>query len=161
MVGKAYHLNLEDNVFSPIPTSVYTLLKESFSNCLGALYQSVGAPIIAPWIKELCSVYLIVTQPVSGKFDDARLKLKDSLGAQHCKVFAPGSPMTILAVPIPGVPDKFHKVVVHECQDETEFCCAQFYLSFGDLGMIMSLMARTHGFVLGLKGLKVCSLIQH
>lgn len=153
MVGKAF--NLKDDAFPRIPASAYASLKESFSNRLGELYKSIGAPTTAPWRKELFSAYLIVAQPLSGNLDDARSKLKDTLGAQHCKAAAPGSPITILAVPIPGSPDKFHKVEVHECQSEDEFHCAQFYLSFGDLGMIMSLMARTHGFVLGSKGLKV------
>jgi hypothetical protein len=51
------------------------------------------------------------------------------------------------------------QVDVHLCADEDEWDRVVFFHGFGDLGMIMGLIARNCGFSLGTKGLKVSHLV--
>lgn len=151
-----------------IPASEYTSLEKALRNRLQALYTSVVSLTIPPWREEVASIYFLVARPIPpGTLKDARLGLKDALGAQHYRTASLGSPVSILAVPIPGAPGPpvdnldsnsesgWYKVEVHECQTEDELNCSKFYLSYGDLGVILSRMARVHGLLLGSKGLKV------
>lgn len=52
------------------------------------------------------------------------------------------------------------QVDIHVCADEGEWDRVVFFHGFGDLGMILGLIARNCGFALGTKGLKVCVSIQ-
>lgn len=47
------------------------------------------------------------------------------------------------------------KVDVHVCEDKTELDRVVFFNSYGDLGMILGLLAANVGLKLGSKGLKV------
>ncbi|KAG6900338.1 hypothetical protein C0993_012295 [Termitomyces sp. T159_Od127] len=51
--------------------------------------------------------------------------------------------------------DIYYQVDVNVCSDKAEFERMVFYHSYGDLGMIMGLLARNVGLTLGEKGLKV------
>jgi hypothetical protein len=52
------------------------------------------------------------------------------------------------------------QVDVHVCADEDEWDRIVFFHAFGDLGMILGLIARNCGFSLGTKGLKVVFMSQ-
>lgn len=52
------------------------------------------------------------------------------------------------------------QVDVHACTDEDEYERIVFLHGFGDLGMILGLIARNCGFSLGTKGLKVSLLLK-
>jgi hypothetical protein len=47
------------------------------------------------------------------------------------------------------------QVDVHVCSDKSEYDRISFFHSYGDMGMILGLIARNSGLALGLKGLKV------
>lgn len=51
----------------------------------------------------------------------------------------------------------YYQVDVHVCMDKDEWDRIMFYNSYGDLCMILGLIARNAGLSLGQKGLKVCS----
>jgi hypothetical protein len=48
---------------------------------------------------------------------------------------------------------------VHVCTDKEEWTRVIFFNSYGDLGMILGLIARNVGLQLGIKGLKVHNAI--
>lgn len=50
----------------------------------------------------------------------------------------------------------YFQVDVHVCTDKDEWDRIMFCHSYGDLGMILGLIARNVGLSLGSKGLKVC-----
>lgn len=153
MSGKAF--DLKEDAFPRISSSAYASVEKSLGTQLKALYKRVETPTTSPWLANCASVYFVVSEPVSGNAEATRASLKGALGAAHDKVATPGNPISIFAVPITGAPGKFYKIEVHECSSKAELEMAKCYLSYGDLGMIMSLMARVHGFVYGTKGLKV------
>lgn len=153
MSGKAFDLG--EDAFPRMPTSAYASLEKSLSNQMRTLYRRIETPIIAPWRTGFASIYFIVSEPISENAQAARASLKTAIGAKHERISAPGSPISLFAVPLTDVSGKFLKVEVHECQSEAEINCARFYLSYSDFGMILSLMARVHGFIMGTKGLKV------
>ncbi|KAH6912670.1 hypothetical protein BKA70DRAFT_1097375 [Coprinopsis sp. MPI-PUGE-AT-0042] len=49
----------------------------------------------------------------------------------------------------------YYQVDVHPCSDESEFERIKFFHSYGDMGMILGLVARHIGLRLGLHGLKI------
>ena len=51
---------------------------------------------------------------------------------------------------------RFVQVDVHVCADQGEWDRIMFFHSYGDLGMILGLIAKNNGLKLGTHGLKVC-----
>lgn len=54
-------------------------------------------------------------------------------------------------------PENFGQVDINVCSDKAEWERIVFFHAYGDLGMILGLLARNHGLALGTKGLKVNS----
>ena len=79
--------------------------------------------------------------------------VKKTLGAQH-SVPMEGFHTSNYAIPSSS-PGKYFQVDVHVCTDEDELERIYFFHGYGDLGMILGLLARGNGLSLGTKGLKV------
>ena len=62
---------------------------------------------------------------------------------------------------VPSQQEIYCQVDVHVCADQDEWDRIVFFHGFGDLGMILGLIARNCGFSLSTKGLKVGRLIAH
>ena len=54
-----------------------------------------------------------------------------------------------------GEPGKFTQVDVRVCKDKDELDRVMFFHSYGDMGMILGIIARANGLRLGVNGLKV------
>ncbi|KAK0188012.1 hypothetical protein F5146DRAFT_1141468 [Armillaria mellea] len=85
--------------------------------------------------------------------------VKELLGAVHALPM-PGPRTSNYAIPLPE--DEFnaqmhvgwYQVDVHVCGSLEEFARVRFFHSYGDMGMILGLMARHAGLHLGIHGLK-------
>lgn len=149
MIGKAF--NLDEAAFPRIASSELASLEKSLGARLGSLYKHVDTPIAAHWKSDFGSLYFIVSGPRSASAHEG---IKGALGATLEKSSATDAATLLYAIPS-STAGKYTRVEVQECQTKAELDCVKFYLSYGDLGPILSLLARIHGFVLGTKGLKV------
>ena len=152
MIGKAF--NLDEAAFPRITSPQLASLEKSLGAQLGTLYKHVETPIAAPWKSDFASVYFVVSGPCS---DKAREAVKGVLGANLERTDSTDAATLLFAIPS-STAGKYTRVEVHECKTKAELDCTKFYLSYGDLGAILSLLARVHGFTLGTKGLKVIAL---
>lgn len=157
MVAKAFALG--EDAFPRISSSEYASLEKALGNQLRRLYKHVEAPIAAPWKSDYASIHFVVCDPLA---DGARANMKGALGAKLEKIEHPNNTISLFAIPTSAA-GEYYRVEVHECQTKAELDCAKFYLSYGDLGQIFSLIARVYGFTFGTKGIKVehHSLILH
>ncbi|KAI5121076.1 hypothetical protein M0805_008589 [Coniferiporia weirii] len=175
MGGKAF-TELDNGLFPRIPTHIYNPLKERLGAQLKTLYAFVGTPAEAPQKADHGDVDFVVCDPLtveasaaagatdSGPYDillahaDALLRAKSLLGAEHITLVE-GHRTSNFAIPAGAElsadwEGKFFQVDVHVCKDRAEWDRLLFFHSYGDLGMILGLLARAHGLTLGVKGLR-------
>jgi hypothetical protein len=62
-------------------------------------------------------------------------------------------------LPDDALQEVYCQVDIHVCADKDEWDRIVFFHGFGDLGMIVSLIARNCGFSLGTKGLQVSRIV--
>ncbi|KLO08655.1 hypothetical protein SCHPADRAFT_880261 [Schizopora paradoxa] len=149
MGGNAFKF-LGENAFPRIPPTTYKALKEHLSAKLSALFEFVGTPAEAPEKTSHGDIDIIVANPLvelSGE------QVKCELKAQHA-ILAAGNRTSNFALPS-DEDGKFYQVDVHVCKDREEWDRIMFFHSYGDLGMILGVLARTNGLRLGSNGLKV------
>ncbi|KAH8114707.1 hypothetical protein DFH11DRAFT_182006 [Phellopilus nigrolimitatus] len=170
MGGKAFS-HLGEDAFPRIPTDTYMNLKSCLADRLKTLYAFVETPTEAPEKLDHGDVDFIVCGPLpilacsedsadtrSGDEHNLALaRVKDTLGARHA-ILAEGHRTSNFAVPAMDgdleLEGKFYQVDVHVCADEAEWKRILFFNAYGDLGMILGLLARAHGYTFGTKGLR-------
>lgn len=151
MGGKAFGSELGEDAFPRIPSVTYEKLKSDLEGRLKKLYEYVGTPTEAPEKLDHGDVDFIVEGPKGNISHD---ETKKALGATYA-VVAEGNRTSNYAVPILGLEGMYYQVDVNVCADKEEWDNIMFFHSYGDLGMILGVLARAHGLSLGTKGLKV------
>lgn len=130
----------------------YQECKAKVDSQLKTLYRLVGTPAEAPEKADHGDVDYIVQGPYK---DDISTRDVEQLIGAVAVVSMEGNRTSNYA--IPGDSDnEYRQIDVHVCADELEWKRIMFYNSYGDLGMILGLLAGSHGLQLGNKGLKVC-----
>ncbi|THV05313.1 hypothetical protein K435DRAFT_816566 [Dendrothele bispora CBS 962.96] len=180
MGGNAFHF-LDEDAFPRLPPAVYQRLKSRLFSVIQTLYSHVTVPIEAPEKNEYGDLDFLVFSPKPEAFSSTAERsinvphevVKEAIGAHHF-IPADGNRTSNFAVPISRgewstlgfereelevrkkVKDDgeiYYQVDVHVCADKKEWDRIYFYNSYGDLGMIMGLIASNAGLQLGSKGL--------
>ncbi len=143
--------------FPRLSRALYTVLKARHTASLGTVYTQVCTPLEAPEKQDHGDIDFLVYSPENLPSHDT---VKELLGAAHVMPM-PGPRTSNYAIPIPE--DEFntqmhvgwYQVDVHVCGSPEEFAGVRFFHSYGDMGMILGLVARHSGLHLGIHGLKV------
>ncbi|SJL07540.1 uncharacterized protein ARMOST_10890 [Armillaria ostoyae] len=142
--------------FPRLSRALYTVLKARHTASLGTVYTQVCTPLEAPEKQDHGDIDFLVYSPEHLPSHDT---VKELLGAAHVLPM-PGPRTSNYAIPIPE--DEFntqmhvgwYQVDVHVCGSPEEFAGVRFFHSYGDMGMILGLVARHSGLHLGIHGLK-------
>ncbi|KAF5369589.1 hypothetical protein D9758_002685 [Tetrapyrgos nigripes] len=180
MGGSALHFLQHEHAFPRMPIPVYRNLKSRLYPVIQGLYSHVIVPIEAPEKKDYGDLDFLVYSPKTDalRHGDAKINVshdsvKDAIGARHF-IPADGNRTSNFAVPVSkgewatlGYEDEeeanrkkvedgeiYYQVDVHVCADKAEWDRIFFFNSYGDLGMIMGLVAANIGLHLGSKGLQ-------
>ena len=156
MGGRAFNSQLGEDKFPRIPPETYDKLKATLGEKLKELYIHVGTPTEAPEKADHGDVDFIVEDAIG---EVSHHDIQKALDARYA-VVAEGNRTSNYAVLIPGQEGMYYQVDVHVCADKTEWDNIMFFHSYGDMGMILGIMAKAHGLTLGTKGLKVNSFPQ-
>jgi hypothetical protein len=164
MGGNAFHQILPATSFPRIPPTVYSSLKARLIPLFQSIYVHIAVPFEAPEKLDYGDLDFVVAGPKCSELGDHE-EVKRALGAKFC-ILLEGNRTSNFAVPIGQEDweigdDKFYQVDVHVCADEEEWGRVVFFHGYGDLGMIMGLIATNNGFALGTKGLKVRNKLLH
>ncbi|KZV86998.1 hypothetical protein EXIGLDRAFT_697947 [Exidia glandulosa HHB12029] len=151
MGGNAFAELAPGASFPRMSPEVYNALKATMLARLALLFAHVAVPREAPEKDDYGDLDLIVAEPLGAREVPLEL-LKDTLGA----VLAIGGSTSNFAVPMPdGPPDTYVQVDVIKCGTVDKFERVMFFHAYGDLGMILGLIARSYGLSLGHNGLKI------
>lgn len=149
MGGNAFAQLLKNASFPRMSPAVYFALKAKILEQLTPLFAHVAVPREAPGKADYGDLDFIVAGPLRPITLDT---LQESLGA----VLAIDGGTANFAVRLPDAePDTYVQVDVNKCADVDEFNRFVFFQSYGDLGMILGLLARSYGLSFGHHGLKV------
>ena len=151
MGGRAFHRIVTGATFPRMDLVTYESLKTQHLEQLRQHFRLVGVPREAPEKKSYGDIDYIVCSPLhnSQSWED----LKYALGAVHCIV---NGHSVNLAILLTGGDDlTFYQVDINYTKDEDEWERVIIFHSYGDLGMILGLVARANGLSLGVNGLKV------
>jgi hypothetical protein len=165
MGGNAFLQLLPTAIFPRLPPKVYDALKARLFPRIQALYSLVAVPAEAPEKRDYGDLDFVVYGPSNIDGSNGRLAcpdaVKEAIGATH---FIRGMTSNF-SVPISAEDwdrregeQRYCQVDVHVCDDEADWERVVFFHGYGDLGMMLGLMAKHNGFSLGTKGLRVCSL---
>ena len=130
---------------------VYRNLKTFCQEKLAPLFKAVLVPREAPGKDSYGDLDFIAHSPTSTKSTSAE-HLKSVLGAEY---FVKEETFSFALPSHEGPLGIYRQVDLRVCGDEPKFERFVFSYSDGDLGMILGIVARTHGLSLGSKGLKV------
>ncbi|KAK0244184.1 hypothetical protein EDD85DRAFT_189743 [Armillaria nabsnona] len=142
--------------FPRLSRALYAVLKARHTASLSTVYTQVCTPLEAPEKQDHGDIDFLVYSPENLPSHDT---VKELLGAAHVMPM-PGPRTSNYAIPIPE--DEFntqmhvgwYQVDVHVCGSPEEFAGVRFFHSYGDMGMILGLVARHSGLHLGVHGLK-------
>lgn len=166
MGGNAFNASHPDALFPRMQPSVYELAKTKIRDALIPLYEHVATPSEAPQKADHGDIDFIVCSP---KLFVTHNRLEEALGAIWS---IPKKGTSHFALPwdtivgrhadgLPRLPE-YIQVDVYICEDAAEFERVHFCHSYGDLAMILGLMARSLGLSFGTSGIKVSTpTIQH
>lgn len=154
MGGNAFKATLPDASFPRMRPALYNELKQRVTASLQTVYTSVAVPHEAPGKLDFGDIDFVVCHPRDGLNPEM---LRVALGAQH--IIAIGN-VSNLAIPLRDK-DSFCQVDIHVCDDIDDWQRTFFFLSYGDLSMILGLMARALDLSLGRHGLKVRVRLWH
>ncbi|KAG6899221.1 hypothetical protein C0993_012135 [Termitomyces sp. T159_Od127] len=164
MGGRAFLTTLGPGSFPRIPLPVYNALKNRLLLRLQTLYQRAIVPREAPEKVNFGDLDILVTSPrtssglSSGQTHLWRTTVQTVLGAQYCTGHNTRNRTVNFALPIqPGEWETFNLGKEEEESHEAEHERTAFFHGYGDLGMIMSVVARNAdpALVLGEKGLRL------
>lgn len=178
MGGNAFH-SLPPSAFPRIPPKIYHALKARLLPHIQTLYTHVAVPFEAPEKSDHGDLDWVVAGPKSGTDGQVNVphaEVCTALGAKH-HIPMEGNRTSNFAVPVAigewaslghakeeeegrqgadSDGEIYYQVDVHVCADKAEWDRVVFFHAYGDLGMILGLIARNNGLALGTKGLKVC-----
>ncbi|TDL23208.1 hypothetical protein BD410DRAFT_747250 [Rickenella mellea] len=152
MGGNAFSDVLPDDAFPRIPSDVYNGLKTQITTQLRLLFAVVETPREAPEKPDHGDIDFTVFGSKDGTVTHQRVR--EAIGAEHAVEMA-GNRTSNYAIPSRTDPGRYHQIDVHICDTEEELERIVFFNSYGDLGMLLGLLARAHGLSLGTKGLKI------
>ncbi|KAJ7052586.1 hypothetical protein C8F01DRAFT_1170515 [Mycena amicta] len=178
MGGQAFSASLPLKAFPRIPPTVYLALKARITPQIETLYSIVSTPAEAPLKPDHGDLDILACDPLS--LDEVAVppeQVQALLGAEHV-VPMPGNRTSSYAIRIEhgewtelghdaeeqtarnaareeGQSEIYYQVDVHVCADRAEWERTHFFHAYGDLGMILGLIARNNGLALGTKGLKL------
>ncbi|KAF9533105.1 hypothetical protein CPB83DRAFT_845833 [Crepidotus variabilis] len=175
MGGSAFSATKAASSFPRIPPPVYQNLKTRFLTKISELYNYVGVPVEAPEKVDHGDIDFLVAfpkAPFTNLVNIPHHVVKSAIDAEFM-VTMDGNRTSNYAVPIRCTEwqpfgfqvdeDKrrsdaedneiFYQVDVHVCESKNEWDRIMFYHSYGDLGMILGLIARNMGLKLGTSGL--------
>lgn len=154
MGGNAFKTVLPDAQFPRMRTAVYQALKTRLTLRLRELYEHVTVLHEAPEKQDHGDVDFVVCQPLTTlQHEDIRA----ALGAVECIATDSISNFAIRSVDYDenAALHDFYQVDVQVCSDYDDWERTVFFSSYGDVGMILGLIARPLGLSLGKNGLKV------
>ena len=165
MGGNAFNLLLPDASFPRMPPTFYLALKAHLTPILQRFYVQVATPREAPEKIDYGDLDFVV---YGQRGAEAHEELKTALGASYSIPTEGIRGMHHFAIPlatsdlrdVASSIDKaaFFQVDVSVCVNPEEWDRVVFFTSYGDLGMILSSVARSVDLSLGSNGLKVrCS----
>ncbi|ESK95012.1 hypothetical protein Moror_14017 [Moniliophthora roreri MCA 2997] len=170
MGGSAFKF-LPTTAFPRLPPPLYQSQKARFLRAIQGLYVHVLVPHEGPEKESHGDIDFLVCTPRDGNdgaVDVPHQIMQEALGALHV-VPMEGNRTSNFAVPIgqedrhyfassinseDGPEDLYYQVDVHVCNDKEELERIFFFHSYGDLGMILGLLAQNVGLALGTNGLK-------
>ncbi|KAF8517433.1 hypothetical protein BU17DRAFT_49889 [Hysterangium stoloniferum] len=152
MGGKAFLDTMEGATFPRMDTQTYQRLKARHLGEIKRVYRLVDSPREVPEKADHGDIDFIVCSPIIEA--DRSEVLKTATGATHS--MKNGSSYN-LAILLDGedVSQAYYQVDVNECENEVAWEQMLSFQSYGDLGMILGLLARANGLTLSLHGLKV------
>ncbi|KAJ6544808.1 hypothetical protein DFH09DRAFT_990326 [Mycena vulgaris] len=160
MGGSAFSATLPASALPRIPPVVYSAVKARLTPRLQTLYAIVSTPYEAPEKEDHGDLDFLVCEPLKG-VEVPHEEVQAVLNAKHV-VPMPGNRTSSYALPVEKGEwaeaenqEMYYQVDVHVCSDKAEWERIHFFHGYGDLGMIMGLIARNKGLALGSKGLKV------
>ncbi|KAF8158169.1 hypothetical protein B0H34DRAFT_444063 [Crassisporium funariophilum] len=177
MGGSAFSAVLKETAFPRLPPHVYRALKARLVPKIAELYSWVGVPLEAPEKADHGDLDLLVAVPKAQYATFTSIShevVKEILGAKFM-IPMDGNRTSNYAVPVRvgewdalGHADEeerrrkdaddreiYYQVDIHVCTDKAEWDRIMFYHAYGDLGMILGLIARNNGLTFGSKGLKL------
>lgn len=155
MGGNAFKALLPYASFPRMTPAVYEALKARVTPQLHKLYGHVTVPKEAPGKQDHGDVDFVVFLPRDGLSHD---EVRTTLGVVQSIAFEGISNFAIQSVDFDGAaaPNYFYQIDVQVCTDYDDWERAVFFGSYGDVGMILGLMARPYGLSMGRNGLKAC-----
>ncbi|KIJ54952.1 hypothetical protein M422DRAFT_241038 [Sphaerobolus stellatus SS14] len=152
MGGKAFLNVLQGVAFPRMKTATYHALKAKRTEDLKQFFRLVGVPREAPEKDSHGDLDFVVCDPIKDSPNPE--DLRTLLGAT-CYLAA--GPVINFAIPLDPSQSAgdFYQMDMTRCVDEKEWERFLYFQSYGDLGMILGLLARANGLSLGLHGLKV------
>ncbi|KAL0069763.1 hypothetical protein AAF712_003032 [Marasmius tenuissimus] len=168
MGGNAF-TDLPREAFPRLPPELYIALKARLTETVESLYSHVVVPREAPGKQDYGDIDFVVCSPRSGLPAVPHTEIQEALKAHHVKA-AEGNRTSNFAIPITaeykeyltrqGTLDirledsYFCQVDINVCHDMDEWERIRFFHSYGDMGMILGLLAQNVGLAWGLNGLK-------
>ncbi|KAF7330432.1 hypothetical protein MVEN_02482000 [Mycena venus] len=166
MGGSAFSATLPASAFPRIPPAVYHAIKARLTPHLQTLYSIVSTPYEAPEKSDHGDLDFLVCEPLNltgaTRAEVPHEEVQTLLKATHGEWAALGhgpeeEAARRHAKETDNQEETFYQVDVHVCLDKAEWERIHFFHGYGDLGMIMGLIARNKGLHLGQNGLKVPS----
>ncbi|KAI0078251.1 hypothetical protein K474DRAFT_1641867 [Panus rudis PR-1116 ss-1] len=155
MGGKAFNTHHPEAQFPRMIPSIYNDTKSKLHSILATLYTRVAVPPEAPEKVDHGDVDFIVLGP---KENLTHEEVSQALGA-HWSIS--GIPLSNYAIPFEEMGEEdsnaYIQVDVRVCEDEAEWDRVYFFSSYGDLGMILGLVARGVGLSYGSSGLRLAN----
>lgn len=170
MGGNAFKQMLPTASFHRMRPSVYQALKTTLLPLVQSRYELVAVPHESPQKPDHGDLDFVVARPRPGtspEFMQKMLRATYSLPQE-------GNRTSNYAVPVDAFDlnadrksdyagngeetDEFYQVDVNVCADDAEWERTIFLHSYGDLGMILNVLARGAGLSLSVHGLKVCPI---
>lgn len=165
MGGKAFLSLLPHATFPRMPPKVYHSLKHILMERLHQLYKVAIAPPEAPEKLDYGDLDFLVAEPRREvSHDDVRAAISAAAcipmdGNRTSNYAIAFSTFANVLGPLEGekeaMLDAYFQVDVHVCDDLNELEAINFMHSYGDMGMILGVIARGIGLQLGTKGLRV------
>lgn len=158
MGGNAFNQSQPEAQFPRMQTKYYNRVRSRVDAILRQLYRRVGTPHAAPEKLDHGDIDFVVVGPNDGL---SHKDVKTSLGAVFDQYF-PGT--SNFAIPWDDTESSaeevaFIQVDVHVCADDEDWERVMFFHSYGDLGMIMGLLARSIGLSVGINGLRLAKAV--
>ena len=156
MGGNAFKTALPDARFPRMAPSIYDNLKARLLLQLQALYEHVAVPREAPGKADYGDIDFVVCQPRTElQHEDVCLALGAAQSISLDNNYHTNFALQATSHDESATPDVYYQVDVQVCETLEEWDRVMFFTSYGDVGMILGLMARPHGLSLGVNGIKV------